>query len=48
VHSVVRVERHNKRVLISKMVLYNGLLNVLTVYSPHLGKPEKKKRDFLK
>jgi len=35
VDSVVSVERHSKRVLILKMVLVNGLLNVLTVYASH-------------
>jgi len=33
---VVSVERHNERVLILKMVLDDSLLNVLTVYAPHL------------
>ena len=31
--TVVGVERHSKRVLVLKMVLDNGLLNVLTVYN---------------
>ena len=30
VDSVMKVERHNERVLILKMILDNGLLNVLT------------------
>jgi len=38
VDSVVSVERHSKRVLRLRMVLDNGLLNVLTVYAPHSGK----------
>jgi len=46
VDRVVSVERHSKRLLILKMVLDNGLLNVLTVYAPHSGKPEEK-RQFL-
>jgi len=46
VDSVLRVERHSKRVLILKMVLDNGLLNVLTVYAPHSRKPEEEK-EFL-
>jgi len=29
------------------MVLDSGLLNVLTVYAPHSGKPEKEKRELL-
>ena len=41
VDSVVSVERHSKRVLILEMVLDNGLVNILTVYAPHLGKPEE-------
>jgi len=40
---VVKVERHGERVLILKMALDNGLLNVLTVYAPHSGKPEEEK-----
>ena len=28
------------------MVLDNGLLNVLTVYAPHSGKPEEEKESF--
>jgi len=43
VDSVVSVERHSKRVLILKMVLDNGLLNILTVYAPHSGKLEEEK-----
>ena len=42
-NSVVTVVRHSKSVLILKMVLDNGLLNVLMVYAPHSGKPEEKK-----
>jgi len=46
VDSVVSVERHSKRVLNLRMILDNGLLNVLTVYAPHSGKPEEEK-EFL-
>jgi len=46
VESVVKVERHIERVLILKMVLDNGLLNVLTVYAAHLRKPEEEKEHF--
>ena len=46
VDSVVSVERHSKRVLILKMVLDNGLLNVLMVYAPHSGNWRRKKRVF--
>jgi len=46
VESVVNVKRHSKRVLILKMVLDNGLLNVLTVYAPHSGKSEEVKELF--
>jgi len=46
VDSVVKVERHSERVLILKIVLDNGLLNVLTVYAPHSGKPEEEKENF--
>ena len=35
-----------KGVLILKMVLDNGLLNVLTVYAPHSRKPEEEKVSF--
>jgi len=35
VDSVVKVERRSESVLMLKMVLDNGLLNVLTVYAPH-------------
>jgi len=45
---VVSVERHSKRVLILKMVLDNVLLNVLTFYAPHSGKPEEEKESFWK
>ena len=44
--SVVRVERHSEGELIFKMVLDNGLLNVLMAYAPHSGKPKKEKRVF--
>jgi len=43
VDSVVSVERHSKRLLILRMVLDNGLLNVLMVYAPNLGKLEEEK-----
>jgi len=46
VDSVVSVERHSKRVLNLRMVLDNGLLNVLTVYAPHSGKSEEERRIF--
>jgi len=46
VDSVVSVERHSKRILILKMVLDDGLLNILTVYAPHSGKLEEEK-EFL-
>jgi len=46
VDSVVGVERHSKRVLILKMVLDNGLLNVLMVNAPHLWKLEEEKENF--
>jgi len=46
VDSVIRVERHSKRVLILMMVLDNGLLNVLMIYAPHSGKPEEEKESF--
>jgi len=46
VDSVVSVERHSKRVLNLRMVLDNGLLNVLTVYAPHSGKSGEKKESF--
>jgi len=46
VDSFVCVERHSKRVLILKMVLDNGLLNVLTVYASHSGKTEEEKEFF--
>ena len=41
--SVVSVERHSKRVVILKIILHNGLLNVLTVYALYSGKPEEEK-----
>jgi len=40
------VERHSERVLILKTVLDNVLLNVLTVYAPHRGKPQEEKENF--
>jgi len=46
VDSVVSVARHSKRVLILRMVLDNGLLNVLMVCAPHSGKSEEEKRIF--
>jgi len=33
------LKRKSQRVLILKMVLDDGLLNVLMVYAPHSGKP---------
>jgi len=44
--SVVIIERHSKRVLILKMVLDYGLLNVLMVYTPHLGKLDEETESF--
>jgi len=41
VNSIVSVEKHSKRVPILKMVIDNGLLNVVTVYAHHSGKPEE-------
>ena len=46
VYSVVSVKRHSKRAQILNMVLDNGLLNILTVYAPHSGKPEQE-NEFL-
>jgi len=43
---VVKVKRHSERVLILKMVLDNSLMNVLTVYALHSGKPEEEKENF--
>ena len=43
VDSVLSVERHSKRVLILRMVLDNGLLNIFTVYAPH---SEEEKEGF--
>ena len=40
------VERHSERLMILKTVLDYGLLSVLTVYTPQLGKPEKEKESF--
>jgi len=48
VDSVVSVERHSKKVLILKMVSDNRLLNILTVYAPHSGKPEDEKESLWK
>jgi len=48
VDSVLEVERHSDRVLILKMVLDNSLMNVITVYAPHSGKPEEEKENFWK
>ena len=44
--NVVSIERYRKRVLILKMVLDNGLLNVLMVYAPHSGKSKEEKENF--
>jgi len=46
VDSAVSVERYSKRVLNLRMVLDNGLLNVLTVYALQSGKPVEEKRVF--
>ena len=43
VDSLVSVERRSDKVMIVKLVIDNGLLNVLTVYAPHTGKPEEEK-----
>ena len=41
------VKMHSKRVLILKMVLDSGLLDVLTDDAPHSGKPEEEKESFV-
>jgi len=46
VDSVVSVKRHSKRLLILRMVLDNGLLNVFMVYVPHSRKMEEEKIVF--
>jgi len=46
VDSVVSVERHSERALVLKMVLGDCLLNVLTAYAPHSGKPDEEKERF--
>jgi len=46
VDSLVSVGRHGKRALILRMVLDNGLLNVLMVYASHSEKPVEEKRVF--
>ena len=46
VDNVVSVEKQSERVLILKTVLDNGLLTVLTVCAPHLGKPQEEKENF--
>jgi len=46
VDSVMSVERHSKRVLILKMVLDSGLLNVLMVNIPYSWKLEEEKESF--
>ena len=43
---MVSGERRSERVMIVKLVIDNGLLNVLTVYAPHTGKPEEEKEKF--
>jgi len=48
VDSVVKVGTHSERLLMLKMVLDNSLMNVLTVYAPHSGKPEEEKENFWK
>jgi len=45
VDNVVSV-MHSERVLILKMVLDNGLINVSTVYASHSGKLEEEKESF--
>jgi len=44
--SIVSIERHSERVLILKTVLDSGILNFLTVYAAHSGKPEEEKESF--
>ena len=44
--SVVRVERHSERIMVLKMVLGDGLLNVFSVYAPHSGRPDEEKECF--
>ena len=44
--SVVSVERHSERILVLKTVLGDRLLNVITVYAPHSGKPDEVKECF--
>ena len=46
VDTVVSVERHSEKELVLKMVLGDCLLNVLTVYAPHSGKPDEEKERF--
>ena len=46
VDSVVSVDRRSERVMILKLVIDSGLLNILTVYAPHTGKPEDEKEKF--
>jgi len=49
VDSVVSLEMHSKRVLILKLVLDNGLLNVLMVYGMILMQGNwRRKKEFLK
>jgi len=43
---VVSVERHGIRVLNLRMVLDNGLLNVLMVNAPYSGKQDEEKESF--
>jgi len=43
-YSVVSVKKHSERVLILKMVLDNGSLNVLTVLLLTMGKQRRKKK----
>ena len=44
--SVVSVKRHNKQVMIAKLVLGKRLVNVFSVYAPHSGKPDEEKESF--
>ena len=41
---MVSVERCSERVMIVKLIIDNGLLDVLTVYAPHTGKSEEEKK----
>jgi len=40
------VERHSERAMIVKLVLGDRLVNVFSVYAPHSGKPDYKRKVF--